>query len=82
MIFETIINFIFIPLNGLLALLPNISWEVGSSVFTKFFEVLRMACYFLPMGTVVSVFSLVVAINSFKIVISIIKTIWQLLPFL
>ena len=81
MILETIINAIFLPLNGLLGLLPNISWDVGASVFTKFFEVVRMACYFLPMGTVGTIFGLVIAINAFKIVISIIKTIWQLLPF-
>jgi len=82
MILETIINAIFLPLNGLLAFLPDISWNVNSGVFTKFMEVLRMACYFLPMGTVGAVFALVIAINVFKIVISTIKTIWQLLPFL
>lgn len=81
MIIENILNAIFIPLNGLLALLPNISWNVDSSVFTKFFEVLRMACYFLPMGTVVGVFTLIIAIQGFRIVVSVIKTIWQLLPF-
>ena len=82
MIIEALVNAIFIPLNGLLALLPNISWDVGASVFTKFFEVLRMACYFLPMATVGIVFTLIIAINAFKIGVSIIKTIWQLLPLL
>ena len=81
MIIESLINFIFIPLNGLLHLLPNISWNVDANVFAKFFEVLRLGCYFLPMGTVMAVFALIIAINTFKIVISLIKTVWQLLPF-
>lgn len=82
MIIETLVNAIFIPLNCLLALLPDISWDVAAGVYTKFFEVLRMACYFLPMATVGTVFMLIIAINAFKIGVSIIKTIWQLLPLL
>lgn len=82
MIVEGIINLVFIPLNGLLILLPDVSWDVSSTVFTKFFEILRMACYFLPMTTVAIIFGMIIAINTFKIVISLIKTLWQLLPFL
>ena len=81
MIFEAIFNVIFYPLYGLLSLLPDISWEVHPDVFESFFAFIRLAGYLLPMGTVLSILKYVVLFNVFKILISIIKTVWNLIPF-
>lgn len=81
MIVEGITDLIFNIVQGMLSMLPDIKWDVDNSVFSIFFDVLEMVCYLLPMPTVLTILSFVIMINMFKIVISIIKTIWDLLPF-
>lgn len=81
MITEALLNFVFIIAGGLTSLLPSISWSVDSSVFRAFFDILSMVGYLLPIPTVVSILQIVIAIGIFKIVVSLIKTIWKLLPF-
>ncbi len=82
MIMEGIFDLILAPLTLVLELLPDISWTVSAEGFTVLFEFFRVVCYLLPMRTVVGILSVIVLINGFKIVVSIIKTVWQLLPFL
>ena len=82
MIVESIFNMLFSALDVLFALLPTVEWNVQSSFFTAFLDVLSVACYFLPMGTVTTILELIVIINTFKIFVSLIKTVWQLIPFL
>lgn len=81
MITEAFFNSIFTGLRGLFSLLPDISWEVNPEVFESFFSLLRLAGYLLPMGTVVTILGIIVGFNVFKIVVSLIKTIWALFPF-
>ena len=52
MITEAILNVFLSIVEFLLKLLPEISWDVNNNVFTNFFEILRLACYMLPMGTI------------------------------
>lgn len=80
MVVEGLMDIIFGIVEGLLSLLPDISWNVDGTVFDIFFDVLEMVCYLLPMGTVVTIFYLVISLTMFKVVISLIKTIWDLLP--
>lgn len=80
MVTEGIINLVFGIVEGLLSLLPDISWNVDGTVFDIFFDVLEMVCYLLPMGTVFAIFLIVVGLTMFRVVISLIKTIWDLLP--
>lgn len=80
MVTEGIIDLVFRIVEGLLSLLPDISWDVDGTVFDIFFDVLEMVCYLLPMGTVLSIFLIVVGLTMFRVVISFIKTIWDLLP--
>ena len=81
MITEGIMNVLFVMLSGLFSLLPEINWDVNNGVFTSFFEVIRLACYFLPMGTISVILGIIVSLIMFRIGVSIIKTIWSLLPF-
>lgn len=81
MIVEAFLNFLFLLLEGLLTLLPDVSWDVNNNVFTAFFEILRFACYLLPMTTIILIFKIIVSLIMFRIGVSLIKTIWNLLPF-
>lgn len=80
MIVEKMIDIVFNIVNSVLSLLPDISWSVSGSAFETFLEYLRMVCYLLPMQTVAMVVYLVVAITGFRIIISLLKTIWEILP--
>lgn len=80
MVTEGILNAVFGILEGFLSLLPDISWNVDGSAFDIFFDVLEMVCYLLPMPTIIAIFFIVVGFTAFRIVISLIKTIWDLLP--
>lgn len=80
MISEFIIDILFSILSGLLSILPDISWSVDVSRFSTFFQIIGVAGYLLPMDTIITLVGLVMAITLFRIVISIVKTIWDLLP--
>lgn len=82
MITQGILSIFFAVVNGLFSLLPDVSWDVSSTAMTNFFEVFHLLGYFLPMETVVAIFGLIIVITNFRIGVSIIKTIWQLLPLL
>lgn len=80
MISEFMLNIIFNLVSGMLSILPDISWSVDLSVLQPFFDLVSVACYLLPMNTVLSIFGYVLAFCIFRIVVSIIKTVWDLLP--
>lgn len=80
MISEFFLNILFGFVSRFFALLPDFSWNVGTSAFSYFLSVLRVAGYVFPWGTVVAILGLIVSISIFRIVVSFIKTIWDLLP--
>ncbi len=80
MISETFLNIVFGIVEGLLGLLPNISWDVSTAGITAFVSILRMAFYLLPMDTISRIIGLIISIIAFKIIISLLKTIWDILP--
>lgn len=82
MILETIINILFVPLEALLSLLPDISWNIENNFLNGILDIFQCVCYILPMRSVVAILTIIIAINVFKFVIALIKTIWQLIPLL
>lgn len=81
MIVEALIDMIFVPLRFLLSLLPDVQWNIQTGFFKGFLETIRVVCFILPMATVISILTLVIAITLFKSIISFIRTIWSLIPF-
>lgn len=81
MITESILSLFFGFTAFLFSFLPDVDITVDSSGFGTIFNILRMVCYFLPMGTVTQILLIILAITAFKIAVAVIKTIWQLLPF-
>ncbi len=82
MIVQQLFNPLFNLLEYFLGMLPNVSWSVTASFITKALDIIALVGYLLPMGTVGSILTLIVVIHLFKIVVAIIKTLWQIIPFL
>lgn len=80
MIGESLLNVVFGILNALFLVLPDISWNVNTGAMDVFLDIVSVVGYMLPMGTVIIIVNMIVALITFRLVISIIKTIWQLLP--
>lgn len=80
MIVESILDLFFGILSGIFGMLPEITWSIDTSAFQTFVGTLDVVMYLLPMQTVVMMISIVIWITVFRIVISLIKTLWELLP--
>ena len=82
MITEGLLNVLFLLLQGLLVLLPDVSWNVDSNAFDTFLDIMRFGGYFLPMGTISTIIGIIFVLTLFRIFVSYIKTIWDLIPLL
>lgn len=82
MIISGIIYVLFSIVRGLLTLVPDYSWNADSVTLTNFYEAIRLVFYFFLVDVVISIVTIIVAVNTVRIFISLIKTIWQLIPFL
>lgn len=80
MISEFFLNIVFGLVSGMLELLPDISWSVETSAFEFLLSFLRCAAYLLPWGTVLAILGLIVSFSVFRVIIAIIKAVWDLLP--
>lgn len=81
MIGEFFLNIVFGIVSGFFDLMPEIVWDVNTTAFQYFMDVLKFAGYMFPWGTVVAIVTIVFSISIFRIVISAIKSLWGLLPF-
>lgn len=79
MISEFFLNIVFNLVNWMLEPLPTITVP-SLDTSSTFFDFVRCGLYLLPLGTVNAIVGLLVAISLFRIILSIIKTIWNLLP--
>ena len=81
MIGEFFLNIVFGFVSGVFELLPDITWSVDTSALEYFADIIKVAGYMFPWGTVVAIVLLIFGFGLFRLVISFVKTIWQLLPF-
>ena len=81
MIIEGIFDFIFGLANVLFEFLPDIEIGFGTG-FNTFLSIVSSVAYLLPMNTILIMFGIIISLMIFRIVVSVIKTIWQLLPIL
>lgn len=85
MIGEFILNILFGIVTGIFRSfdvfgIGNIVWDVTSGKLEPFFQIVRSICYFLPVGTIASIVGLIVAFGIFRVVVRLIRTLWDLLP--
>ncbi len=78
-------------INGLTSLLfgivPTIEFNIpafnaGNQIYYHLMQGLRVILYILPQNTVVTILTIIISILGLRIAISLIKTIWDLIPLL
>lgn len=74
-----ICTFVLIPC---LAALPIINIDANAVISSSFYTYIRAGLYFLPMGTVITIFRIQIAFWTFRIIVAVIRAIWDLLPFM
>lgn len=82
MIVEVFLNIIFKIVNVLLSPLEVLNFVFDSSVFSTVVHYLDIVFYFIPIGNLMPIVIFIIAMFSFRAIVSLIKTIWQLLPLL
>ncbi len=80
MIFERMFDVLFNLLASIFDYLPSVSFNIDGNLFDTFLDIVEVGMYMLPTGTVSAICLIVVALGGFRIVVSVIKTIWDLLP--
>ena len=72
-----ILTIIVLPL---ILLLPQINIDFVGIINSNIYTYLRAGLYFLPVLTVSKILILTVSIWVFRVIVSLIRTIWELLP--
>lgn len=80
MILDTIFRLLTAPLRVLLQAMPTIGIEIPSDVFVQITEYIKLACYFLPVKTIVAVLTLKFAMWAFRITMAFIVRVKSFIP--
>lgn len=85
MVTEKLLDFLFLIADKLLGILPEFSYTStirrNWSSYLGFWQYVEMGAYLLPLDTIVSIISLVIVISLFRLAVSVIRAVWDLLPF-
>lgn len=81
MIIEFLMNISFGVINMLLSALPDIEFSIDTGAIGKFFDFIDIVLYFFPLITIGNIIKLIFGIIAFRIIISITKTLMQIIPF-
>ncbi len=76
-----IFGLIFVIVIGFIAMLPTVTIDKDAVVTSSAYQWIRAGCWFLPTSAIVAIFSVQLALWTFRVIITIIKVIWDLLPF-
>ena len=82
MIYEGLFSILFTVLEWVLPLLPDVTWSVDSSALSYFVGLLEVVFYLLPMYTVGRIVGIIVSVTTFRIIVSLLRTLWDVLPVL
>lgn len=77
-IFGLICTVIIVPC---LAALPAINIDANAVISSTFYSYIRAGLYFLPIGTVTAIFGIQLGLWTFRIIVSVVRSIWDILPF-
>ena len=81
MIIEGLINLVFQSICMILDMLPDVSFSIPADIVAGVTDFFHIIFYVVPVSTVLAIVSASVLIHSFRVIVSLIKTIWNLLPF-
>lgn len=80
MISEFFLSIIWAIIKPFLDMLPTVQWTVEYSAYATFLDILDAIAYLLPVADVAAMIAIMFGVHLVRIVISFIKTIWDLLP--
>ena len=82
MIIDGLVNIVFGFIDILLLPLQVINISFDIEKIAPILQYFRMALYIIPFQELSPIFTIFVALMAFRIIVSLIKTIWNLLPIL
>lgn len=83
MIVDVFVNLFFGIVNTILQPLSSLgNIVVNSSMFLPIVSILKIIFYVLPIQQLLPLIALTVALMGFRIVVSLLKTVWDILPIL
>lgn len=80
MIVTAAISAIWAIVEPLVNRMPDIAINYDSIASSSVFTYIRAGLYFLPMGTVLKIFGVIVALWVLRIIIAVLHTLWASLP--
>lgn len=80
MITDKLLDIVFRFLESILDALPVMDTEVDFSVLNAFLDIVGTCLYFFPWQKVMPILAIIMALQVWRILVSVIKAIWQLLP--
>lgn len=81
MISEALFSFFFSLLRVIFELLPDFSWSLDTSAGSYFMSILEVVCYMLPVDTFVTIAGITLDLIILRIIVAVLRTVWDLLPF-
>lgn len=82
MIIEALLNVVVGIVNVILSPIELLNWGVDLVLLSPLVNILKVIYYVLPIGKLSPIIIFIVSMFVFRAVISLIKTIWDLLPIL
>ena len=76
-VFALILSFVM----ALLVALPQIDIDKDAVLSSTAWQWVKAAMYFIPTGTAVSILTVVFGIGIWSLIVAVVKTIWDVLPF-
>lgn len=80
MVSEFFINLVWVLVKPLIDLMPEIELNVSMESLRFFLDACSAVSYLLPMSDIIIMIGIIISITAFRVIISFIKTIWDLLP--
>ncbi len=80
MITELLMDGLFVIVNTLLSPLSSIQFDVSMSSLEPMLQYVRMAMYIIPFAQLTPILGFIVGMMAFRVTVTVIKTIWDLLP--
>lgn len=82
MIADKLLDIVFNFLEKMLDKLPIMNISIDFSTVQSFLSVVGTALYFFPWQKVAPILAIIILLQVWRILVSIIKTIWSVIPFL
>lgn len=80
MIGEYVLNIVFNIVERALSTLPVFDWNIKASFLQSALDMIHLAGYMLPMGTIVTIIGIIGFLMTWRIAVSLLRTIWEVLP--